>query len=68
MALLSPSVLNYCAVYFATRCSPLNLFCIQNALEDLEGHTGYKQCFFSAILPLDTYVRLIKVCQSRVAF
>lgn len=47
MALLNPSVLNYCAVYFATRSSPLKVFCIQNVLEDLEGHTGNKRRFVS---------------------
>lgn len=68
MALLSPSVLHYCAVCFATRSSPLKVFCIQNVLEDLEGPTGYKPGFFPAILPRGTYVCLIKVCQSLVAF
>lgn len=67
-ALLSPSVLNYCAAYFATRGSPLNVFCIQNVLEDLEGHTGYKRRFLPAILPLGTYVCVIKGCQNLVAF
>lgn len=68
MALLSPSVLNYCPAYFATHGSPLNVFCIQNVLEDVEGHTVYKRCFLPTILPLGTYVCLNKGCQGLVAF